>query len=429
MENSITDSITEVAAISLEGANHALAFIDFQFQGRKWTIFKRLINGKRQENFSFKSGKVFRSLGTPNKILAIDRAKKLIAAMKDARWDVLEKSKARQHKAFATIGELVEAFKAKARTYNESLRKETATEYTGKLKTMIRYVFPERNIEKISTEILTADFVDEFKAAYLKKNGVGDDGAPDILARESAKRGGYSVITQARAMFSPVAMKCYKELRLPDLKPFMDADNFRGVKTADVQPITMETIKAISQHALGWKETNPGLYVVHLLFKCLAMRDKEIESARVEWIERAEGEVSLPDGRKVEIAGFMAVIQRSYFDPKKTAGRVPIAKAVMVELEPFLVDKGPLDFIVPAEHKTARWELIYIEHSQAMRKFIPNHPKSSYELRRWASSVVRLRQGSDAQEQFLRHKPKSVAGIHYSYQLPVAPITLEDCGL
>jgi hypothetical protein len=275
----------------------------------------------------------------------------------------------------------------------------------------------------LSSEELNERLVEKCVSNYLAEAGT------DRVAKESRIRGVVSTIRQARSIFAKPAMKCYRDLHLPDLRGFMEA----AVPQAKAPPQThleSTAIEAMAKAALKLRETNPNLYLVHLLARHLGMRNDEIESARMEWIERRSSEVWLPNGERREIAAIMAIRIRSDWEPKQSEGEVPISPDVLAEIDALTADRAPQDYIVAGPNMTARADLVNREHNDFVRHWTKHCRKKGYEMRRWAATLVAERQGEEMAERFLRHKAKSVAWKFYlTRQVPPAPITFADCGL
>ena len=371
-------------------------------------VFKRAIGGGEQEHYSVKfriKGKqILRSLGTGDKKLAKQRAADLKRELEEGHWEVLEKSKLRSD--LASIGEIVALYKGDPkkgrlgiRAVNETIRAATVPRNANMLLNLLHHATgtDREGCGELRTDVLTEDLIQKFKVNYLKPAG------EDVEKRESAKRGANAVILQARSLFTPVAMGLYKGLKLPDLGKFRKAPGCK-VKKRELVPIDDALIEKINAAAAPLKESDPALYVVHLCFKYLGMRNIEICAARKGWIERnADG------------SGWMAVVQRPDFDPKGNQRRIPIAAEVMGELDELTPDLEEEDYLVAAPHKTARKFLVDKAHSEFMRPFTLKHPKTSYELRRWAGSVIYSTFGPVEAKNFLGHKSLATTETHYAY--------------
>jgi hypothetical protein len=401
-------------------------FFSIEVGGRKATIFKPLKGGVRADNFwvkfSFGGRVVFRSTGVNAKGMAAECGRKMLRAAIENRWDALDATKLRNDKPLASIGSLMERYREQIHTYNLTIEARTVTGVVSAVKSVLKRVYPG-DVEKLSSGVLTEQLVEKFFAEYVKEAG------DDYLARDSKIRGANATLRNARSMFSAHGMKCYRGLNLPDLTKFLKT---RIVEDPDVrhEGIPDEVMWEIVQAAECLRSECPPLYVAHLLYRHLGMRNDEVENSRVEWIVRRPGEVFLPDGERREIAGYMSIKRRSYWIPKRSTGDVPISPDVMAIIDELSAGKGANDYLIDAPHPTARYDLVYLDHGDFVRPWLEAFPKKSYELRRWAATRVAKRQGEEFAERFLRHKSTTTAGRHYiTDHAPIAPITLADVGL
>ncbi|HEV8377229.1 MAG TPA: hypothetical protein VGP99_00140, partial [Tepidisphaeraceae bacterium] len=340
------------------------------------------------------------STGFSKKGLALDFGRKLWRAAVERRFDILEQIKFKQPKPFATIGELIEAHEKLVHKFKLTVEAATVRAYRGSLRRVVVWArhpkMVDSQCERLhlskeqraavdgeSAAVLTEELVETFLEKYLASAG------KDYQERDRRIHGALAAVRFARAMFDAEGLKCYRGLRLPDLKGFLEASlpNAPKLQQKELAPAAMKEMAAA---ALKLKESDPNLYLVHLLFRHFGMRNSEILNVEVGWIERlAEPRaVFLPDGRKREVAAFLALIKRPHWKPKQSEGRVPIAPDVLGELEPYLAGRDPSERLVPAEHKTARENLVNRKHGDFVRPWVNDFRKISYELRRWAATTV-----------------------------------------
>ncbi len=398
-------------------------FFTIDVGGRTASVFRRARNGVRG-NYYLKgwlgARQLLRCTGFSTKGMARDAAVKIWRAALESRFDVLEATKLRKDKPVASIGEVIEAFSDHIGEFNLKIKPRTTAGYTNALKTVLRKVHAG-DVERVSTSALTEELCEKFFAAHVKEAG------GDLIERDARIRGANSTLRNARAMFSATAMKCYRRLHLPDLGGFLKASTMDD-PTVEHQEITSAAMWEIAQAARWLRDQMPALYVTHLLYRHLGMRNDEIENARLEWMEKRSDVVWLPDGQRRAIAGYMVIKKRKEWAPKRSSGEVPIAPAVWREIRRFSTAKQPGDFLIEARNITERSWLVDRDHSEFVRPWMTEHSKTSYELRRWAATVVAKRQGDEFADRFLRHKSKSVAGKHYlTAHAPVAPLTFTDC--
>lgn len=428
-------------------------FLEVEIGGRKAQVFRPRCRGKRLANYYVKGyppgqGKkaFYQSTGVSTKGLALDAARKLWRAAIEGRFDVLEKTKIRQPQRVATIGEIVAAHERGIHQFNLTVKPESARGYRNSLRLLLEWAMrPERGrgggdeakrrvvdvaaIDRLPADVLTEETVEAFLRNYLAPAG------SDLLARDRRVHGARAAVRLARMMFEPQAMKCYRGLNVPDLSGFRAAALPEAPELARDE-IDAETMREMSKAALDLRESNPALYLVHLLFRHAGMRNDEIENARVEWIERAgPGDVrgvTLPSGECRPIAAYVSIRKRAYWKPKQSSGRVALSWDVFAELRRWIDGRAGEELLVPAPTKTARWELINVAHNDFVRPWLGGFRKRSYELRRWAATTIATLHQSDAMaEKFLRHATKTTAGKFYVPPDTVtpAPITLADAGL
>jgi len=315
-----------------------------------------------------------RSLKTNQLAAAKERAKLILEPILTGRWRDAEKLKARND--YATIGELLACYKACAkerpttiRTNSSSLRLIVRTAHGG-------------NPDEEHTTVLTGGLISRFEE--LRCRDIKD--RQKLLRCRTTTR---SYVVQGRAVVSPRKMKFYEGLNLPDLTSFR-AESVEAPKRSNPRPLDKKAIEAINAAAPGLAESDPTVYVSHLLFSRLALRNIEQLHARWTWI----------------VDGAIHIIDRpeENFYTKGAEGSVLIAPDVLRELLRFR-DLSTDDYIVPGANMTERRDAIYRRHSAWARQWIKDRSKTSYELRRYAGSRIFDMGGTimDVRD-FLRHK-------------------------
>lgn len=397
-------------------------FFSIDVGGRTARVFRVIRNGVRGAYYvkGYVRGKQFlRCTGYSKKGMAREAAVKIWRAALEERFDILDATKLRRDRPVALVGQIIAAFENHIGKYNLKLKERTAQGYVNALKVIVRSQHPK--VETVPSSALTENLIELFFAAHVQAAG------DDILKRDARIRGANSTINNARALFSPLAMKCYRDLELPDLKKFLSATTMQN-PALDHSEISRETMWEIVQASLCLRSQCAPLYLVHLMYRQLGMRNDEIEHARLSWLEKRPQVVFLPDGTKRRIAGYMSLRKRADWQPKRSSGEIPIDPVVWRELLRLSGAKKPDDYLIQARTPTERAWLVDRDHSEFMRPWVAGHSKTSYELRRWGATLIAKRQGEEAADRFLRHKPKSVAGKHYltSHAL-VAPISFRDC--
>lgn len=438
--------------------------------GRSALVYRRLVRGERQAVYTLVgrplgTGRAWSaSTGLSRKADAVAKAKILwqaklnehIAPVREA----LEGMRLRKVRTVCPVGELIGRYERAFREGRLHCQERAMKSAVSAMRRMIAWRFgwhsvPEggqreridsERVDRCSATVIEAEeFIGEFERLYIAAAGA------DLLEQDARRRGVHSVVTNARAMFRPAIRHIYKGLELPALEHFMTVQP-RVAERVRHEILSDAVVMAMAQAARPLRETNPALYLVHLLHRQLGMRNSEIEAARVEWIERlavplsieiAGGEpetVTLSDGStmrvvradklKREAVAVMAIVRRSYWTPKRGSGRVAIGACVWEELRQWVEGRDSADPLVPAVSPNARHELIYYRHADFMRPYTEEHQKRAYELRRWgATKLVQLHRNEQVADYFLRHGKRSTAGRYYLETPMAAPLLLSDCGV
>jgi integrase len=191
-------------------------------------------------------------------------------------------------------------------------------------------------------------------------------------------------------------------MKLPDLAAFR-AESVEVPQRSMPRPLNMKALSAMEAAVPTLADEDPAVYVAHLLFSRLGLRNIEIVNARSHWISD----------------GSIGIINRpeENFFPKGCEGWVPIAPDVLKEVMRFqrLVTNG---YLVPGRNQTERHEAVYRRHSKWVGQWIKDRSKTSYELRRYAGSRL-LDMGATIFEvrDFLRHRDVQTTQQWYAYRL------------
>lgn len=373
----------------------------------------RLVDGKRKQQWI--------STGTNIHAAALAERTRLMRAAKEARrtgrWERFGLLKLRTN--LPTLDELQAA-------YGERIARETVRapgpnaqrDYWRYLRAVVAW---GKEMEKhpkdaggLSVAVLAGaageEIVKTFRERWLAQVTPGD-----LDDEASRRRSGDSMLRQARACFGRDAMKCYAEWAMPELRPFLETAGFGGTapQHLDIDP---GALKEMAQAADKLLDKNPRLYIVHLAHKFLAMRNSEIHEARVGWFSAVKWEPERPAQWMMEVS------ERCGFKPKASEGSVPLKRELAAQLAKAWkkLDIDPsgdqLQYIIPARDKTERYDVIYHEHRQFVRRFLPREDfsKAGYELRRWAFRHIQAKHASrEAAKAFIRHKMPADAGRHY----------------
>jgi integrase len=322
---------------------------------------------------------------------AKERAKLIIVPILNGQWEVAEKLKTKS--GYATIGDIVERYQSQAEDRPVTIRNNSSA-----LRLIIRTVHAS-DPDAQSSSVLTADLLRRFERARMA-------GAKTEADRRRARASIRSYVVQARSLVAPRKMHFYEDLRLPDLSGFRK-ERIEMAKRTKPRALDTGVIEAINTAAPKLATTDPAVYVAFLMFSRLGLRNVEIRSARWSWIQ---------DGR-------IGIIERPEEDfyPKGSEGWVPIAPDVLHELKKFR-HLSTNDYIIPGTTHTERREAVDRQHSAWIGQWIKDRSKTSYELRRYAGSLVyHATRDILKVRDFLRHASVETTQQWYAYLLEDVP--------
>jgi integrase len=337
---------------------------------------------------------VFRSTGTKE----IAAAKRIAAQIIESFWNDAgrgaEALKLRNDTA--TIGELINRYQ-----YNAVQRPGTVRSNARSLRMIVRTVHGGEPDQK-PTSVLTSSLVREFEKRQIVAAENRAMPATRAAIIQRVRTSTASFLRQARSIVALRKMKFYEGINLPDLTAFR-AESVEIPRRSMPRPLDMKALAAMEGAVPHLAERDPAVYVAHLMFSRLGLRNIEIVSARVYWISD----------------GVLAIIDRPEEDffPKGCEGWVPIAADVLAEIlkfQPLCVD----GYLIPGRHATERRHAVYRRHSKWVSQWIKDQTKTSYELRRYAGSRL-LDMGATIFEvrDFLRHRDVQTTQMWYAYRL------------
>ena len=334
---------------------------------------------------------VHRSLKTNIVAAAKARAKLIIAPILNGQWATAEKLKSRS--GYATIGQLLERYKAGAGDRPNTIRNNSSA-----LRLIVRTVHA-CDPDKLSSSVLTAELIRQFERIRMATATTEPD-------RRRSRASIRSYVVQARSVVAPRKMRFYEELNLPELNGFRN-ERVEMPKRTKPRALNTGVIAAINAAAPKLAVSDPAVYVAFLLFSRLGLRNVEIRNARWDWIEN----------------GRIGIIERpeENFYLKGSEGWVPIAPDVLKELMRFrhLSTDG---FIVPGRTATERKDAVDRRHSIWVGRWITDRSKTSYELRRYAGSLVyNATRDILKVRDFLRHASVETTQRWYAYLLDDVP--------
>jgi len=334
---------------------------------------------------------VHRSLRTSVIAAAKARAKLIIEPILNGQWEVAERLKSKS--GYASIGDIVERYQSQAEDRPATIRNNSSA-----LRLIIRTVHGG-DPDAQSSLVLTADLLRRFERARMA-------GAKTEAMRRRARSSIRSYVVQARSLVAPRKMRFYEGLNLPDLTSFRN-EKIEMPKRSKPRALDTGVIAAINAAAPKLAATDPAVYVAFLMFSRLGLRNVEIRNARWSWIENGRiGIIDRPDEN---------------FYPKGSEGWVPIASDVLQELMRFR-HLSTDDYIVPGATITERKIAVDRRHSAWVSHWIKDRSKTSYELRRYAGSLVyHATRDILKVRDFLRHASVETTQQWYAYLLEDVP--------
>jgi integrase len=337
---------------------------------------------------------VFRSTGAKE----IPAAKRIAAQIIESFWTDAGRGAERLklHNDHATVGELIEQYEESAAQRPATIRSNVRS-----LRMIVKTVHSGDPDVK-PTSILRANLIREFEQRQLERVEKRSTGMSRLTAIQRVRTSTASYVRQARSIVALRKMKFYEGMKLPDLTGFR-GETVETPHRSLPRPLDMKALTAMNTAAPALAESDPGVYVAHLLFSRVGLRNIEIVNARVHWI----------------IDGSIGIVNRPEEDffPKGCEGWVPIAPDVLAEIlrfQPLCTD----GYLVPGANRTERHDAVYRRHSKWIVRWIKDRTKTSYELRRYAGSRL-LDMGATIFEvrDFLRHRDVQTTQMWYAYRL------------
>ena len=177
----------------------------------------------------------------------------------------------------ATIGELLERYQQRA-----VQRPRTVQCNARSLRLIIRTVHSGDPDDK-STTVLTAELIREFerRRIQLAEKSPTDRNRAVSLQRTRVSTG--SFVRQARSVVALRKMKFYEDLKLPELSAFR-GESVETPQRSLPRPLDMKALTEMESAVAKLTAEDPAVYVTHLLFSRLGLRNIEIVNARCHWI-------------------------------------------------------------------------------------------------------------------------------------------------
>jgi integrase len=272
------------------------------------------------------------------------------------------------------------------------------------------------SLETATTAVLTAKLVRDFEAAQEKRITRDRSGGMDRGIEQSVRTSIWITVRHARSMFARKYLHWYEDLALPRLDEFRAQGVLAPRRRGDPRPLDEAAIAGMFAASKQLAIDDPACYVAFILFALMGMRNSEIRKARKNWLR--------PSGSGRSEGWVLDIIDRpeENFYCKGYERRVPVGSDIVELLERYYKQSPDGPFLVPAAHKTERYDIVDRRHGQWAGNWIKGYTKVSYELRRYAGSLVLKKTGSImAAKKFLGHSSVQTTEKYYAYMLGDLP--------
>ncbi len=371
--------------------------ISFNHRGESYTLWLR--GGKFYLRLSRGGKAIWKSLKTTQKAAAIERAKKALDELERNDWKPAVKEEA-PAKA-ATLGQILDRFlKGNSTTL---LHPRTAKNYACSLKEVVSTGTGKEYNPETPASILTEKLVRDYMAACRALDPeTQQPRRPDSSIR--------STITQARCVLQENFKDLYHDIVLPDLTGFRAKKRFKPQQDVGFVPFDRQTVIDMEAAAERLWKNRDATWISYALMSQLGLRNGEVEKAL--WSDFITRPVFDEKGAKSEIRVLRV---RAGYDEALT-GEIEVPSDLWEKLKVYQ-DAAITEYVVPGKNKTERAAVCDRQINRFVERFIPDRQKLSYELRKWAGSIVATRHGIYAAQRFLRHRSVTTTERYYATYL------------
>ena len=225
------------------------------------------VDGSRRE--------IFRSTGTKEVAAAKRIASQIIESFWNDAGRGAERLKLRNDNA--TIRELIERYER-----NAVQRPRTIRGNVRALRLIVKNVHNGDPDQKPTT-VLTSGLIRDFEKRRLQRVEKRATAATCAGVIQRTRNSTASFVRQARSIVALRKMKFYEDLKLPDLAAFR-GESVETPHRSLPRPLDMRALSAMEAAAPKLAFEDPAVYVAHLLFSRLGLRNIEIVNARTHWI-------------------------------------------------------------------------------------------------------------------------------------------------
>lgn len=338
--------------------------------------------------FSVRGRKTSRSTGKKNLRAAEARAREIIEAARDERFDVL--SKIRGRRSAVSIDTILAIYQQVATCRRSTLMGNCLA--LRKLCILGAGLPPDQcALANIDRPAVLA-----FHRAIVARGKTPERG--ETTAR--------TMLRQARSVFSPSLRHEYPDSISGDLAGFLDA--CRGVSanhratTPGFKPIPPRTLRSIYRDAIRLRAQYPAAWRMFLLMVRCGLSNRECHHARGTWLRDSAIHIPASDGS---------------FRPK-SKNRVR-----SVSIRPDRYQRYFSSF-EGAESKVCVNSL-WLQRavlSPMLRRHLPDRQKGLYELRKHAGSIIATRDGLYAAARFLGDRADTAERYYAAFLQPIKPI-------
>jgi hypothetical protein len=382
--------------------------------GRRRRLLRRKPTGPWYLRLKIDGRQIWRSLETTEPQVAIVKARKIVAAELNGEPKEARELKARP--GYATLRQLADVYIERFGT--DARRRRTARNNVGALQKIL-YIARRLTLEQARANVLTGELIRKFETAMEQTIERDRRGFMDHKNELRVRTSTQSWVKQARSIFRRGTMSWFDGLAVPDLTSFRE-QGVRAPERENPERLDENVIEALNAAAPALAAENPACYIAFLLFSRLGLRNGEQKAARMAWIHRD------PDTG----AGKLAIIKRpeEQFKPKKSSRTLTIGATLLAEIDKHWKPSPDGDYLIPAGTKTERGEIIDRQHAAWCGQWIKDRSKVSYELRRYAGSMVYKKTGKiEYVRQFLGHADLKTTLEWYFYLLNDMPaVDLQD---
>jgi integrase len=302
-----------------------------------------------------------------------------------------------EERSYDAVEHLFLAFDA----YFESsdLEPRTANGYKAAMLRILRKLYPERKSLKLPLSIFTPKFFDAYQKLVFRCHR-----SDDALARNTATKGSFSEIANAKGLFSQEALQSseYERLMLnhASIRELKEWKPKRG-KSSGFRAPAETVIQKMEIDLKVLKKTAPGRWLAAMLAANVGLRRSEaIVARREQFVE------SMINGTR-SVAYVVDINDER--GTKGSQGSVPVDWAVYQQILEVLDWPG---YILPG-HKTQR-EKYFRENANWLREIGWDRNRPNHELRKYFGAHLATKYDIYTAQRSLRHSSVQITSDLYS---------------